>query len=107
MSLTDATTFRSTGGESLTDAVVFAVAEATDTDPIDIEPLYHVVNPDALGQLFDTRATGPSRVDGRVVFTMEGCQVVVHASGKVVATPPNGARSDVVVRADGPQPVPE
>lgn len=107
MSLTDATTSQGTTADSLTDAVVFAVAEATGSGPTDIEPLYNVVNPDALSQLFESLADGRPRCDGRIVFTMEDCEVVVHASGKVVATPPNDAGQDVVVQTAGPQPVHE
>lgn len=107
MSLNEATTSQVAAADSLTDAVVFAVAEATDSGPTDIEPLYHVVNPDALSQLFDSLAGGQPRSDGRIVFTMEGCEVVVHASGKVVATPPNGGGPDVVVETAEPQPVHE
>lgn len=107
MSLTDATASQGTATDSLIDAVVFAVAEATDRGPTDIEPLYNVVNPDALSQLFDSLADGRPRSDGRIVFTMEDCEVAVHASGKVVATPPNGASSDAVVKTVGTRPVPE
>ena len=63
--------------------VVERVADATDTDPTELAPLYGYVDPDSLDRLF--AATGPRtvRTEGRVTFRWAGCRVVVHADGTV------------------------
>lgn len=91
---TDQTTELSTQTDSISDEVVLAVAEATDTDPTELEPLYDVVDPDALDQLFRTHLNGHPRTDGRIVFSMDGCEVTVHANGDVVATPRDNRTSN-------------
>lgn len=85
--------------------VVEAVARERDVDPLDLPPLYDVIDPDALDQLFDdtlsTGRTGP----GRVVFTLDGCEVSVHSDGTIdVSVPDDRATAppsdQVVGRAD-------
>ena len=61
-------------------AIVIAISEVTGTDPIDLEPLYNVVNPDSLNSLFDS--TAPSRLDGSVSFEYCGYQVTIKADGR-------------------------
>lgn len=74
--------------ESISTKVVAAVAEANGVDPIELdEPLYEVVDPDALDALFRSRADGSRLPYGRVTFSMAGCEVVVDSEGHVVATP--------------------
>lgn len=87
MTTTDPTTGLVTQTASISDEVVLAVAEATDTDPTELEPLYDVVDPDALDQLFQPHLNGTQRIGGRVIFSMDGCEVTIHANGDVVATP--------------------
>lgn len=78
--------------ERLSDTVVRAVAAAKDVDPLDLEPLYTVVDPDALNNLF--RPTiGSSPTDLELHFTMADCEVVVHGDGEVVVSPT--AESDI------------
>lgn len=72
----------------LTHAVVEAVADVCEVDPIDLEPrLYQAVDPDALDRLFARRADGTPREGGRVEFVLAGCQVRVEADGTVKVTP--------------------
>jgi len=67
--------------EPLSHAVVVAVAELNDVDPLDLnERLYDCIDPDALDTLF--RAGGSS---GAVQFTMAGCRVDVSADRTVTA----------------------
>ena len=71
---------RTAQDESVSQTVIMAVAEATDVDPIDLDPrISDVIDPDALDRLFDT---GQSEM--RVKFAMAGCQVIVHADCVVV-----------------------
>jgi hypothetical protein len=61
-----------------------AVAEATDVDPLALDPgLYEVIDGDALDRLFDEE-----RSEVQVEFMMAGCQVSVRADDHVVVVPP-------------------
>lgn len=69
---------------SLSSKIVSEVAEFKDVDPLGIEtPLYEVVDPDALDDLFTARS-GPRA--GSVEFAYAGCRVLVHSEGGVVVT---------------------
>jgi hypothetical protein len=70
---------------SVSQRVITAVAEATDNDPTEVGPLYHVIDPDALDRLFAATATN-GRSHGRVEFSFGGCEVVVHGNGAVDVT---------------------
>lgn len=63
---------------SATVRVIEAVAEAADADPLAMEPLAAVVDPDALDGLL----SGP--FDGHVSFAYAGHEVSVHGDGAVV-----------------------
>lgn len=77
--------------ESATEAVVNAVSELTGSDPMDLEPLYRAIDPDALEAMV---ATGPveAGAETRVSFSYSGCDVVVSCDGVVEATR-TGARA--------------
>ena len=74
---------RTTGVESTTQAVVSAVATERGVDPIDLEPLYTVLDPDALDALFQRDGSGATQGSARVEFTYAGCEVCVAADGSV------------------------
>lgn len=74
-------------GEEVSDAVIAAVADATGEDPIELEPLYSVVDPDALNSLF-RGSTDASATTMELRFSMAGCRVVVRGDGDVDVTPP-------------------
>lgn len=67
-----------TVAERASTRVIEAVAEATDGDPLDMEPLYDVVDPEALDCLFATAVTG------HVSFQYDGHDVTVHSDGRVL-----------------------
>lgn len=73
--------------ETVSNRVIAAVAEATGVDPLELDPLYNVVDPDALNAIFSP-ANGRQGADAKLRFTMEGCAVVVRGDGDVVVTPP-------------------
>lgn len=66
-------------------AVLDAVATAEDVDPVDLPPLYDVVDPEKLDALFAPLAADPAtaRSRGEVRFRYAGHEVVVSASGTV------------------------
>lgn len=61
-------------------AVVSAVADAADSDPVDLTPLYKAINPDALNDLFTSR---PEPAVEQVTFQYVGYDIVVHGNGDV------------------------
>lgn len=73
--------------DHVTEAVVDAVAEAKGVDPLELEPLYTVVDPDALNNMFRP-AVGSASSALELSFSMEGCEVVVRGDGEVAVTPP-------------------
>jgi len=73
---------RDARNESITEAVVWAVAEAKDVDPLDLDvALYDSVDPDALERILDSDS-----FEGRVGFSLAGCDVVVYDDRRVVVT---------------------
>lgn len=69
--------------DTVSDLVVEAVAEADGIDPIELTPpLYEVIDPDALDQLFSP-SSADGRLGGRVTFFYNGYEVVVGGDGYV------------------------
>lgn len=67
-------TYRIDEDERPSEAVVRTVAALTNRSPIELDPLYDVIDPDHLdGALGDTDAT----VRAELSFTFESCQVTV------------------------------
>ncbi|WP_226481177.1 HalOD1 output domain-containing protein [Natrinema amylolyticum] len=68
--------------ESVSVAVVTAVATHGDADPTELPPLYEWIDPDALDALFaPTRSGGPR--SGRLEFTYDGHAVAVDCTDGV------------------------
>ena len=66
-------------------AVIAAIAERDGVEPTELErPLYDVVDPDALNNLFAT----DRGVRGHVVFSYEGYEVHVNSEGDVRISDP-------------------
>jgi len=76
-----------TPGEPVSTRVVTAAAEAGDVSPTDLPPLYYVVDPEALDDLFRPESREPNSMRGCIEFTYAGCDVVVTADGRVSVTP--------------------
>lgn len=77
------------GTEAVVPAIVEKVAATKDTDPIELDPLYAAVDPDALNALYR------DGFDGRVEFRYAGCTVVVDGEGEVrVAADPHPMASE-------------
>lgn len=82
MSTTTRTSTHSAEYESVSEAVITAVATSTNRDPTEIETLYSVIDPDSLDDLFrDYGSTNRNR--GEVRFHFDGCDVTVFADGTV------------------------
>ncbi|WP_227380429.1 HalOD1 output domain-containing protein [Haladaptatus halobius] len=74
------------GNVSLPTKVVRQVAAEKDVALSTLDPLYGVIEPDALTALFDSRSNGTPRTSGRVVFEYCGCKVIVTSTGDVQTT---------------------
>lgn len=65
--------------------VIKAVAEQTDTDPLDLPPLYEAVDPDVLNVVFEPfHGGGP--LGTTLAFTYVGHEVTIAYDGEVVIT---------------------
>jgi hypothetical protein len=72
---------------SVSAVVVDSVADALGVSPLELEtPLYQVIDPDALNDLFAPTPT-TEREPSRVSFTYAECEVTVQGRGEVVVQP--------------------
>lgn len=74
------------GDGPLSSSVVRAVAAVSGKEPTAVQPLYDVVDLDALENLF---LPGPNEIpvtEGTVSFVLDGLEVTVHTSGEIVVT---------------------
>ena len=65
---------------TVSERVIRAVAETTDTDPATLPPLYESVDPDALNELVDSMS------DGEISFEHADCEITVDSDGGVHLT---------------------
>lgn len=79
-------TFRWAEDEEPILTIVETVASVNNADPVELEPLSHVVDTDALSSVF-APTVSTDRGPGRFRFEYEGCHVQVTASGEISVTP--------------------
>ena len=63
--------------------ITHTVAETTNTDPLELDPLFNTIDPESLNALFEPTKTGSQRATGSVAFEYAGCGVTVFADGTV------------------------
>lgn len=68
---------------SPSEAVIEAVAEAEGVEPTDLQPLYDVLDPDALNSLFKSRNHVNQTRRGLITFEYHGYEVHVDEDGQV------------------------
>lgn len=79
---------RTTDDNPVSETIVFAVADARDICPTELEtPLYSAIDPDALDRLLSSTEPNAAAGNTRVEFTWADCHVAVHEMGRVVVTP--------------------
>lgn len=76
-----AITYELDEGEPPSEAVVRAVATLTDRTPLDLDPLYEVVDPDHLDELFRGDGRSAWIQDRSITFGFDGCRVTVTGEG--------------------------
>lgn len=74
--------FEWTTADGPSSAVVQAVSTVADEDPLDIEPLYDVVDPDALDTLFTQSQYYHGPPNGSIQFEYHSYTVVIKANGR-------------------------
>ena len=74
-------TFDWTNDESVALSVIRTVTEATDEDPLEMEPLYLIVDPDALDALCKSTRRSPDGAGTIVEFSFNGFRVRISATG--------------------------
>lgn len=68
-------------------SVIEAVSQATTTTHDEMQPLYEVIDSDALDQLFTREDThGTALSEGFVRFRYEGIEVTVYADGRTAVS---------------------
>lgn len=83
-----------TGYRTIGQEIIQSVAEAEGIEPEAVTPpLYRVVDPDALEQLF-AQTESVDRRDGTVTFPYNGYEVSVFADGHVALEPLAGYPTD-------------
>ena len=74
--------------QSVSTDVVLAVAELSDIDYTELEPLNNVIDVDALDRLFTQR--NPGNENDRISFSYQGFQVTVYRDGEILLQPASG-----------------
>jgi hypothetical protein len=86
-----AASYQWSGHEDVSAEIIAAVADATDRDPSAVQPLYTVIDPDALDALF---SYGQSTAwSGTLSFELDGHRVSVDHTGEItvdLASAPEG-----------------
>ncbi|WP_407661689.1 HalOD1 output domain-containing protein [Haladaptatus caseinilyticus] len=75
---------QSSANPPLSLTITEAIIAHTDTPREELPPLYTVIDPDSLENLFANTMNGASRTTGNVVFQYAGCTVTVRADRTVV-----------------------
>lgn len=70
--------------ESIALTVISAVSAVTNTPPLEMEPLFDAVDPDALNSLLRRNSDAATRSGVTVSFRFEGHEVTADASGEVL-----------------------
>lgn len=83
-------TYRAEFGEqtgSAAEAIVAAVARATETAPLDLPPLEAAIDTDALNRLVNRTHSGPSPCQLRISFEYQETTVTVNSHSTVIVDP--------------------
>lgn len=85
-----------TAFDSPSSALVDVIAEELTVDPMDLDPLYQRVDPDALNSLFEPRNGRRPLPGTSVEFTYADFRVRVNASGQGYVYPPAESPASVL-----------
>lgn len=74
-------------GRTATEAVVDKMSEMTQTDPLELPPIFDVLDPDSLNTLFNGSPSSQPQTETFVIFEYIGHQVTVKRNGAIRITP--------------------
>lgn len=77
---------RRTKTAPVSENVVSAVAATKGMDPMALDPLIDVIDPDALDTLYARNGLGRGRSPDRIAFNYCGCEVVITGDGSVTVS---------------------
>ncbi|SFC76387.1 hypothetical protein SAMN05444422_1238 [Halobiforma haloterrestris] len=83
---TDPVTTHISSYESVTTAIVSAIADARECDLADLDPLYQDIDLEAFDSLYTNSSELP-QTDLQITFTVADCKVILYGDGRVVAVP--------------------
>ncbi|SIR91430.1 HalOD1 output domain-containing protein [Natronorubrum thiooxidans] len=81
--LRSVTTFDPDAGERASNAVITAVATLLDASPVELDPLYEAIEPDALDSLVDHARRINDAGTHQLQFVYEGFDVGVQTDGRI------------------------
>lgn len=73
--------------QAVSTAIMREVARRKGVSAVDLDSIYHVINPDALEALFSPQLDGQPRTDGHVTFPYCGCEVTVTSDRTIHIKP--------------------
>jgi hypothetical protein len=80
--------------ENLTTTIIRSVSAVTGDSPREFDPLYDVIDPDALKDLFDkSRRNAPNHDGVHVSFKFASCEIAINWDGEIRITPPQDVSS--------------
>lgn len=85
-------TYELSAEESPTEGVVQALATAAGASPLELDPLYNTLDPEALDTLFSPSPSG-GRSGEYIVFEYEGYEVTFFSEGRVTVAPGSASLS--------------
>ena len=80
MSEDEHTTYNLGRDVELSTEIAMTVADAAGVDPLDLDPLYDVVDPEMLETLIETPSVAP---ESSITFTYAGFEVTVEGEGDI------------------------
>ena len=81
------TQHRSLAEEETSTAVVLAVAEVTDTDALELSPLYEILDPDALDRFFADDQRSNRSGEAQIIFPFGDCWITVRFDDQIIVVP--------------------
>ena len=80
--------------EALVTTVVQSVAALTGETPIELDPLYETIDPDALKQVLDKSGSDSSKQESvSVTFDFAACEITIYCDGTMRIELPDDASS--------------
>lgn len=77
---------RYTVDEPPSTVIATAIAILQDAPPVELDPLYETVDPDALDAVLGDPYVDESESALRVTFTVSDCHVIAHSDGRITVT---------------------